>query len=235
MAHSPLSIRQTRAARPTPVTRPSFETRALPSIEIRLHSSSTLFVEHLEKHFASPEAITALHGAHPFTQELAAFTTDRALVRALRCDPTHPEFQAVVASYGRLAAATLDEAAELGWLVEPSPSVTIGLATSGLLAVVERATLRTIFFPGLVSFADDANEPEVRSKRGKPANEANAAAFLNFRRAVQVIRSLPDDRVAGACSQYGALKRVLPPMSQLRREHWESHRARAASAGRSDA
>jgi hypothetical protein len=213
---------------------PSFETRALPAVTVKLHANRVLFVEHLEKHFASSEALKALRNAHPFTRDVDGFTSDRALVRTLRRDPSHPEFMPVVDAYARLAAATLDEAAALGWVVSPSAGVTIGLATSGLIAVVERNTLRTLFFPGLNPFGDDDADDERRTGQGH-ASDTTAASFLVFRRAIQLVRSLPDDAVAGACSQYGALKRVLPGMKQLRRENWESYRARCPRVERSDA
>jgi hypothetical protein len=229
-SHNSLPV---RTPRPAPA-HPSFETIALPATAVKLHANRVLFVEHLEKHFASPEALKALQIAHPFTRDVGGFTSDRALVRTLRRDPSHPEFVEVVDAYARIAAATLDEAAALGWVVSPSAGVTIGLATSGLIAVVERNTLRTLFFPGLSPFGDDYSDDERRAGQDR-TSDTTAAAFLVFRRAVQVVRSLPDDAVAGKCSQYGALKRVLPGMKQLRRENWESYRARCLRVERSDA
>jgi hypothetical protein len=138
----------------------------------------------------------------------------------LRCDDRHPSSEAALAGYREAAEQTLLEAGRLGWVFEPEPQVSLGLATSGLLAVVQRGVLRTLFFPGLPRVDDEAASACARTRRERAWTPEEHHYYRVFRPAVQLIRSMPDDAVAGRVSQYGALKRVLPRAAELRLEHW---------------
>jgi hypothetical protein len=206
--------------------RPGFTTSAIPGVRVELHNSHDLVVSHLEKHIAFPEAIQALRFAHPFTSDLAVLASDRALVRALRHDPGHGDARAAVEFYGRVAKSTLDEAASLGWIARPSHGVTIGFATSGLLAVVDGGILRTMFFPAMRAFQGPNDTPWRNDIQ--LANEDPEAHYHRtvFSPAVKMINSLPSDHRVGAHSQYGALRDALPRPRFLRLEGWLSFRAR---------
>jgi hypothetical protein len=97
--------------------------------------------------------------------------------------------------------------------------------------------LRTMFFAGIecpISRADrlchSAADTAAEHRRAAAWSAEEQHFYRVFRPALQLIRSLPDDAVAGASSQYGALKRVLPSASALRFTGWLSFRARGADA-----
>jgi len=216
---------------------PHIGTHAHAAGPVRLHASRELYLDHVEKHFAKTEALQALGFAMPEVAALPEFGSDRALIRALRCDAADPRAMQVLDGYARCAAATLDEAAALGWIVSPRAGTTIAFATSGLLAVIDGGVLRTMFFAGIESQEDRAarlghSDADAAAERRREATwSADERHFYRvFRPAIQLIRKMPDDAVAGACSQYGALKRVLPSASALRFEAWLSYRARSAAA-----
>jgi hypothetical protein len=196
-----------------------------------LHGDHSRFIAHVEKHFSCDAALAALRSTHPFLEAHEEFASSRALIRAVRCDELDAPAQAAITGYTSVARATLTEAAALGWSVEPSKGVTVAFATSGLLVVVVHGVLRTMFFPGF----SDSRTRAVRSsgheanasRRGQAATLDRDEKFFEevFRPAVQVIRSMPDDRVCGAVSQYGALNRVLPRARELRFDRWLCLRA----------
>ena len=216
---------------------PRIHTLAHPTGPVLLHSSRDRYLDHVEKHFAKAESLQALAFALPTTARSPEFASDRALIRALRCDARDPRSANVIKSYAHCAVQTLNEAAALGWLVSPTPGTTIALATSGLIAVIDRGVLRTMFFAGIecpISRADrlchSAADTAAEQRRAAAWSAEEQYFYRVFRPALQLIRSLPDDAVAGASSQYGALKRVLPSASALRLAGWLSFRARSATA-----
>lgn len=198
---------------------PSIRTGLPGSPSVALHHSRTAYIEHVEKHFANEAALEALRFAVPRLAACSEFASPRALIRALRCDADHASSQAVLSAYSEAAERTIHDALAQGWVVEPSPRVAIAFAPTGLLAVVEDGVLRTLFFPG-VPETDGAASARERSWTAEERH-----FYRVFRPAMQVIRSLPDDAVAGRVSQYGALKRVMPRASALRLEIWLSLRA----------
>jgi hypothetical protein len=227
-----------RTITPAPAA-PRIRTSAIPGGSARLHATRERYLDHVEKHFASAEALAAVGFVADGVGAVPEFATDRALVRALRADPGDARAQRVLAAYARCATATLDEANSLGWVASPRPGTTIAFATSGLLAVVDGGVLRTMFFPALESTEEradrlglSAHELAAERRRESAWTPEERHYYRVFRPAIQLIRSMPDDAVVGECSQYGALKRVLPAARALRFEGWCSHRARSAHARR---
>jgi hypothetical protein len=231
--------------RPTPSreARPTFRTVALPGREVLVHSSHDRFESHVERHLASEEAVRALAFAHP---DLAGdvdgsgiCNTPREIIRALRRGIGHAHGAELVRRYSCLAARTLDEAHAVGWVIRPNPAVVVGFSPTGFLAVVDGGILRTLFVPGLVS--DETRHAQDghygADARAQERREAGWSATVRhyhaaFRPALGVIRSLPVGATAGECSQYGALKRVLPSAAALRLEGWLArlHAARGGAA-----
>lgn len=197
----------------------SIRTGLAGSPRVALHPSRTAYIGHLEKHFANDAALGALRFAVPRLTGCPEFASPRAVIRALRCDGVHASSQALLSGYAEAAERTIRDSLALGWVVQPSWEVTIAFAPTGLLAVVEGGVLRTLFFPGI----SDAGGSASPRERDWPDEERHF--YRIFRPALQVIRSLPDDAVAGRVSQYGALKRVMPRASALRLENWLSLRA----------
>lgn len=202
-----------------------------PAPFIQLHTSRERFESHLERHLASDEAIRAVAFAHPDLFGPAADAdcarSPRDIVRALRRADHHPDFRNLEERYAKLATRTLVEAREVGWLVQPNPRVMVAFSPSGLLAVVDGGILRTLFFPGLQPDAVRLEEAgyfgaefhaQVRREASWDATTRHYYAVM--RPAIQLIRSLPIDAIAGTTSQYGALKRVLPTGSVLRLQEW---------------
>lgn len=209
---------------------------------VRLHRTEELFVDHVERHFATAEAIAALEVAEPSVARRAAFRSGRAMVRATRAAEGEGARIDLLEGYAECARRTLDQAAALGWIVSPSRSVDIAFAPTGLLVVIERGVLRTMFFPGLESDEDRAlrqglGSAELAAERVRKArwSPLERHFYRVFRPALQRIRSFPDDRAAGAVGQYGALKRVLPSASALGFEGWTERLARARAATGGDA
>jgi hypothetical protein len=211
--------------------RPTFVTAALPGRPVRLHASEDRYESHVEKHLASDEALRALAFAHP---DLAGdadgsgiCNTPREIICSLRRGNGHTHGAELARRYTQLAARTLDEAHAVGWLVRPNPAVVVAFSPTGFLAVVDSGVLRTLFVPGLMDdesrrahdghFGADAR---AQARRESAWDAAALHYHAAFRPALGVIRSLPVDATAGECSQYGALKRVLPSAAALRMEGW---------------
>jgi len=221
-ATSPLT-----SARAVRQPRPAMRTGLRSCPLVQLHASRDLFVDHVERHFANEAALDALRVAVPCLADRSEFASPRALIRALRSAAGNESSEALLAGYAEAAKRSIADAIGLGWVVEPSPQVTIAFASTGLLAVIQSGVLRTMFFPGLVDGGFQQEESSAEARRARSWTDEERLYFRVFRPAVQVIRSLPDDAIAGRVSQYGALKRVLPRSSALRLENWLSLRARS--------
>ncbi len=216
---------------------PRIRTRAHAATPVLPHKDRDLYLEHVEKHFAKPEALRALAFAMPSVAALPEFASDRSLIRALRCAEGDERSVEVLNAYLRCAHATLEEAQRLGWIVCPNPRTTIAFATSGLLAVIETGVLRTLFFPGLECADARANrlfqsKAEVADEQRRDAarDDAQRHYYRVFRPALQLIRAMPDNGIVGSCSQSGALKRVLPSSRSLSYEGWLDYRQRSSAA-----
>jgi hypothetical protein len=206
---------------------PRFQTAAHTFGTVQLHASHARYIDHVERHFTTPEAIEALRFAQPTLAGDPNFASDRALIRALRCEVGARRSIEIREAYMQLAKSTLDEAHSLGWTISPSRGIVIAFATTGLLAVIDRGILRTLFFPALESADTRADrmrlsqsEIAAEAQRARSWSDAERHYYRVFRPALQLIRSMPDDGYVGACSQYGALKRVMPAASALRLEGW---------------
>ena len=227
----PVTIGIARAAAPR------IYTAAHPSGPVALHTSRDRYIDHVERHFASAPELAALRFAVPSIAAIDEFSSDRALIRALRCNDSDERSINVLEGYARCVLTALDEAATLGWVVSPCEGTVITLSTSGLLCVIESGALRTMFFAGIESAETRADRcglstNELAAERRREATwTADELHFYRvFRPALQLIRSMPDDAATGRVSQYGALKRVLPSASALRFEGWCSFRARCVAA-----
>lgn len=213
-----------------------FRSPVAPAQLTRLHRDHASLVDHLEKHFMCDEALDALRSTHPFLHGVGEFSSSRSLICALRCPASDERSLAVQRSYARIAKATLDEAHALQWIVNLRDHVTIGLSSSGMLAVVQKGVLCTMFFAGFETrearrnrLGRQGTEPGVLARES--AWTADESHFERvFRPALQLIRSMPDDRVTGAYSQYGALNRVLPESRRMKFADWLRYRADARAA-----
>jgi len=212
-------------------SRPTLRTNALPGAEVQLHASADRFEAHIEKHIATSEVLRALTFAHPdlHQQQLgsAGLVSPRDIVRAVRRGPHHQDYTALETFYRVLATRTLDEAHAIGWVIRPNSRVLVALSPTGFLAVVDGGILRTLFVPGIASdesrleAAGHAGMELHAQRRREAAWPADTRHYHTvFRPAIQLVRSLPVDAIAGECSQYGALKRVLPGASSLRFDGW---------------
>jgi hypothetical protein len=228
--------------RPSPITldmapvapTPTFESPAVQRSPIQLHRTRELLVEHVERHFALPEALLALSMAEPAVAEREAFRSGRAMIRALRATDGDPHWDDLLAGYADCARRTLDRAAAEGWVVAPAPHVRIAFSPTGLLAVVDRGVLRTMFFPGLEADEDRAlrlglGAAELAAERARESrwSPLERHYYRVFRPALQRVRSLPDDGSAGLVAQYGALKRALPSAPALDLARWIERLMRA--------
>lgn len=224
--------------------RPTFTSSAVAGQPIRLHWSDESYESHVEKHLACEATLRALGFAHPDLARHGDSTplTSRDVVRALRRGADHPEAAGIRARYQMLAARTLDEAASIGWIVRPNTRSLVAFSPTGFLAVVSDRCLRTLFVPGIR--ADETRlqaagyspaEARAQQRREAAWDEDLRHYHAVFRPAVRLIRSLPTDAVAGSCSQYGALKRVMPGASDLRFDGWlhALAKVRVAAASRS--
>ena len=235
LVHSATQSHQAVESTGSPSAR-CFHSLVVPAHLTRLHRDHASLVDHLEKHFMCDEALDALRFAHPFLHDVGEFSSSRSLICALRCPASDERSLAVQRSYARIAKDTLDEAHALQWIVNLRDRVTIGLSSSGMLAVVQKGVLCTMFFAGFETRETRRNRlGRQGTERGVLAREsawtADESHFERvFKPAVQLIRSMPDDRVVGAHSQYGALNRVLPESRRMKLTHWLQYRADARAA-----
>jgi hypothetical protein len=161
--------------------------------------------------------------------------------------------QALYDLYAGAVAADLRDAAALGWHCSAG-AVTVALGTSGVLAVLVKCLRTAFLpgqgdarATAAARAEDQARPGDRRRERGmrsgpagRGGREARAAAgrearwapaemlyYRVFRPAVQFVRSqhvAMRDLDGRPLRDYGRLKEVLPPLSRLKREDWESLR-----------
>jgi len=214
-----------------------------PSGPMPVHGDRALLADHMARHFVERSARPAFAAAHPFLRAIDVFADDRAAEQFLRQlahapanDPSFvrsfaPAFDAVCAAYARVVQHALREAAVLGWSVAPSRSTRVHLDSAGVLVVVGGGVVRTVFIPGVDRVDDDiAHRHESRTERiARAAREARWTGderyfYRVFRPALRAVRRFPTSGLPGDV-QYGALKRVLPAVSDLGLAAWRSLRA----------
>lgn len=201
-----------------------------------LHGDLASLADHLARHILARDARTALVAAHPWLAGTDPFASDATAERFLSHRAQDPAFDAAARAYTRVVQIALTEAAALGWTVQVDRLTTVHLDSAGLLVVVGSGTVRTAFFPGIDRVATDLelrhesrNERAAREARERRWSGDEHHYYRVFRPAMRTVRRFPASGVRGD-AQYGALKRVLPKLSELGLAEWQSMRARLGHA-----
>lgn len=201
-----------------------------------VHGDLAVFAEHLARHALGTDARAALVCAHPELKDIDPFASDAAAERFLSHRAHDAAFETAAAAYTRVVQQALVEAEALDWSVRVDRLTSVHLDSSGLLVVVGGGTVRTAFFPGVDRVAIDLalrhesrNERAAREAREHKWSGDERYYYRVFRPALRTVRRFPATSVRGD-AQYGALKRVLPKLSELELADWQSMRARLGHA-----
>jgi hypothetical protein len=204
--------------------------------DLPLHGDLRVLSDHVARHLLEPSARAALVAAHPWLREIDVFASTAAAERYLSHHAHDPSFEAVARAYTRLVQAALDEAAVLGWSVQVDRKTSVHLDSAGMLVLIGSGIVRTAFIPGVDHVHVDIemrhesrNERIAREARERRWSGDERYFYRVFRPALRTIRRFPTTGVRGD-AQYGALKRVLPALADLRIGAWQALRTRLGHA-----
>lgn len=207
---------------------------------IPLHGDLRVLSDHMARHLLETSARAALVAAHPWLREIDVFASTAAAERYLSHHAHDPSFEAVARAYTRIVQSALDEALVLGWSVQVDRRTSVYLDSAGMLVLVGGGIVRTAFIPGVDHVHVDIemrhesrNERIAREARERRWSGDERYFYRVFRPALRTIRRFPTTGVRGD-AQYGALKRVLPALADLRIGAWQALRTRLGHARMDD-
>jgi hypothetical protein len=205
-------------------------------MRVQLHQSWEKLADHVTRHVLSNEARPAIRAAFPDLSDLAEFHSEKDAVRWMRrstgagLGPEDP----VVQAYSAVVERSVLEAFSLGFLTWTT-STCVTLDSAGFVVVLDGGFVRTAFIPSIERSADHQDQLSGSGRREDRARRRIAEErdgderyfYEVFRPAIQHIRRFPVENRLGQ-AEYGALKNVLPPQSQLAFLNWVSMRRQAS-------
>lgn len=230
-----LAIPQTAWQR-TPLRAPQTPSFVLPvgfaaitkPVRISLHRTWERLADHVSRHLLSNATRPAIRAAFPDLTDLDEFNCEKHAVRWMRRDPSS-ELGAddpVVQAYSAIVERSVREAHALDFLTW-TRSTCLTLDSAGLIVVIDAGFVRTAFIPSIERSTNDT-APYIRSTRREDRTRKQIAEERDgderyfygvFRPAIQHVRRFPADNRLGQ-AEYGSLKSVLPPQSQLDFLNW---------------
>lgn len=208
-------------------------------VRIRMHQSWDKLADHVARHILSDEARPALRAAFPDLTNLDEFDSEKHAVRWMRRDPNSDlgHDDPVVMAYASIVERSVLEASSLD-LLTWTTSTCITLDSAGFIVVIDKGAVRTAFVPA-IERSSSVQDRVLRSSRREDRARKQLAEerdgderyfYEVFRPAIQHLRRFPVENRLGQ-AEYGSLKSVLPPQSQLDFLNWVSMRRQCNHGG----